>query len=193
MESKAALRAQLRAARRAYVQNLPDSVRGLLFHRPPRALVEMIPAAATIGAYVELPDEEAPATGYARWFFEAGHSVALPWFGGRDHKMEFHRWLDPLDDSALVRGPWGVRQFTTVGEAVVPDILFVPLVGFTASGERLGMGAGHFDRWLALHPEALAIGLAWDCQEVPALPVEPHDRPLAAIVTQTRLVGPFAR
>ena len=38
-----------------------------------------------------------------------------------------------------------------------------------------------------------AIGLAWDCQEVPALPLEPHERALDAIVTPTRLLGPFER
>ena len=39
---------------------------------------------------------------------------------------------------------------------------------------------------------ALAIGLAWDCQLVDDLPHEAHDRPLAAVVTPTRLYGPFA-
>ena len=75
----------------------------------------------------------------------------------------------------------------------MPDVVFVPLVGFTPDGARLGMGAGHYDRWLEAHPAALAIGMAWDCQEVAALPLEPHDRPLAAIVTPTRLFGPFDR
>jgi 5-formyltetrahydrofolate cyclo-ligase len=70
-------------------------------------------------------------------------------------------------------------------------VLFVPVVGFTEDGARLGQGGGHYDRWLAAHPGAVAIGLAWDCQRVDALPVEPHDAPLAAVVTPTRLYGPF--
>ena len=41
------------------------------------------------------------------------------------------------------------------------------------------------------NPDALAIGLAWDVQELPALPVEAHDRPLAAVVTPQRMFGPF--
>ena len=192
MEDKAALRVRLRAARRAHVAKLPDNVRGLLFHRPPRSVVELIPVGATIGLYCETP-EEAPASGYVRWFFEEGYPIALPWFGARDAAMSFRVWDQPLSDGALELGPWGMRQPHASGVAAIPAVVFVPLVAFTTDGARLGMGAGHYDRWLEAHPQALAIGLAWDCQEVAALPLEPHDRPLAAIITPTRLIGPFDR
>ena len=192
MEGKAALRARLRAARRAHVAALPDAVRGLLFHRPPRAVAQLVPAGASIGVYAETP-EEAPASGYARWFFNEGHTVALPWFAKRDAAMAFRSWDNPFTDDDLSPGPWGMRQPTDAARAVIPEVVFVPLVGFDTNGGRLGMGAGHYDRWLEAHPQALAIGLGWDCQEVPILPVEPHDRPLAAIVTPTRLIGPFDR
>jgi 5-formyltetrahydrofolate cyclo-ligase len=33
--------------------------------------------------------------------------------------------------------------------------------------------------------------MAWDVQKVDELPLEPHDFPLKAIVTPTRLYGPF--
>ena len=190
--NKAALRAKLRAARRAHVASLPVSVRGLLFHRPPRAIAELIPAGATVGVYAETY-EEAPASAYARWFFEAGHPITLPWFAERGAAMAFRIWDNPFDGETLEVGPWSVRQHSRPGEQTIPAVAFVPLVGFTASGARLGMGAGHYDKWLAAHPETLAIGLAWDCQEAPALPLEPHDRALDAIVTPTRLIGPFER
>ena len=191
MDSKAALRARLRAARREHVAALPDAVRGLLFRRPPRPIEGLISSGAVIGLYSETP-EEAPASGYARWFFEAGHTIALPWFADRTAAMEFRVWDNPILEVGLISGPWSIPQ-PREGAPVVPDVVFVPLVGFTPDGARLGMGAGHYDRWLEAHPAALAIGMAWDCQEVAALPLEPHDRPLAAIVTPTRLFGPFDR
>ena len=86
-----------------------------------------------------------------------------------------------------------MRQVVASAAVVVPTVVFVPLVGFTTAGARLGMGGGHYDRWLAAHPHALVMGLGWDCQEVAVLPLEPHDKPLAAIVTPTRLIGPFDR
>jgi 5-formyltetrahydrofolate cyclo-ligase len=192
MDNKAALRARLRAARRAHVAALPDAVRGLLFHRPPRAVCELIPAGATIGLYAETA-EEAPASGYSRWFLDQGHPLALPWFAARDAAMAFRVWDNPFDEDELERGPWGMAQPAATAPAAIPTVVFVPLVGFTPAGGRLGMGAGHYDRWLEAHPEAMAIGMAWDCQEVAELPQEPHDRPLAAIVTPTRLIGPFDR
>jgi 5-formyltetrahydrofolate cyclo-ligase len=137
--------------------------------------------------------EEAPATRYARWLFEHGHPIALPYVADRGAAMEFRAWSNPFEAESLELGPWGVRQPLAQAEPLRPAVAFVPLVGFTASGARLGMGAGHYDRWLAGHPEALAIGLAWDCQEVPFLPLEPHDRALDAVITPTRLFGPFAR
>lgn len=192
MEEKAALRTRLRAARRAHVASLPDAVRALLLHRPPRAVAALVPEGATIGLYAESP-EEAPASGYAKWFFSEGNMLALPWFGARDGAMEFREWANPFLDDALETGPWGVRQPPASARPLIPEVAFVPLVGFDANGGRLGMGAGHYDRWLAANPDVLAIGLAWDCQEVPALPLEIHDRPLAAIVTPTRVIGPFER
>ena len=76
-------------------------------------------------------------------------------------------------------------------KTVTPDLLFVPLIGFTDTGARLGQGGGHYDRWLVEHPGTVAIGLAWDIQKVDELPVEPHDVALTAVVTPTRLYGPF--
>ena len=190
MNDKAELRRTLRAARRAEVTALPDAVRGLILHRPPAPLLDIIPADATVGLYHPTPDE-APTSGYARFLFENGHTLALPRFAGRDSVMEFARFEDPFDFSDSEVGPFGVLQPLPDAETLVPDILFVPLVGFTDAGARLGQGGGHYDRWLAAHPGTLAIGLAWDSQRADSLPIEPHDRPLNAIVTPTRLYGPF--
>lgn len=190
VEDKAALRRRLRDARRAHVGTLAPGIRALLFLRPPRAVADAIAPAATVGVYAETP-EEAPASAYARWFFEAGHPVALPWFNDREAAMEFRLWSNPHDPASLAPGPWGMRQPPGDAPPAAPEVLFVPLVGFTANGARLGMGAGHYDRWLAAHPPTRAFGLAWDCQETARLPIEPHDRPLAGVITPTRLFGPF--
>ena len=70
---------------------------------------------------------------------------------------------------------------------MAPDLVVVPLVGFTSEGHRLGQGGGHYDRWLEAHPHVPAVGLAWDVQQAEELPTEPHDRTLAAIITPTRI------
>ncbi len=83
------------------------------------------------------------------------------------------------------------------------DIIFTPLVAFTKTGERLGMGGGYYDRTLAAWFEKIKgdrynppkktvltkpypIGLAHDCQLVNKIPTEQWDIPLPEIVTPTK-------
>ena len=188
--SKDELRKDLRQARREHVAALPASMRALVFHRPPAPLLELVPEGATIGLYRANPFE-APAQAYARFFAERGHAIALPRFADRGAAMHFARHTDPYDESDCEVGPFGLLQPLADAEELDPDILFVPLLGFTESGARLGQGGGHYDRWLADHPGIPAIGLAWDVQKRDMLPLEPHDVPLTAVVTPTRFYGPF--
>lgn len=188
MPTKSELRKSLRAARKAHVEALPDHIRGLLFHRPPAPLLARIPQEAVIGVYHAGP-WEAPAAAYARFFHDAGHTIALPRFAHAAAPMAFAHHSDPYAQDDLEVGPFGILQPAASAGALIPEVLFVPLVGFTPSLDRLGQGGGHYDRWLAEHPPLLAIGLAWDAQSCDALPTEPHDKALDAIVTPTRIYG----
>ena len=191
IETKAALRRALRAERHRHVAALPDATRALLFRVPPAPLRPLVAPGAAIGLYRAGP-HEAPAGGYARYFHQEGHPIALPRFASREAPMEFALHTDPFGESDLETGPFGLLQPLAEAESVVPEVLIVPLIGFTADGRRLGQGGGHYDRWLEAHPGNTAIGLAWDMQLIEDLPHEPHDRALAAVVTPTRLYGPFA-
>jgi 5-formyltetrahydrofolate cyclo-ligase len=185
-DAKATLRRSYRQARAEHVDGLPAGLRALMLSRPPAPLVEMIAAEAVVGIY-HPAGSEAPTLGWARWLAETGRRVALPWFASRTAAMEFRIWDNPWDETALTPGPWRALQPGKDAEAVTPDLVVVPLLAFTATGHRLGQGGGHYDRWLAAHPQVPAIGLAWDCQIAEDLPVESHDRPLAAVVTPTRI------
>ena len=189
-EDKAALRNALRKARREHAASLPPEVSSLIFARPPSPVMALVPLGATIGLYREDPGE-APASSYARFFFEAGHSIALPRVTSLAEPMRFHTHIDPYAGSDLHPGTLGLMQPSPDAPEVVPDVLFMPLVGFTDRGERIGQGGGFYDRWLEAHPHVIAIGMAWDMQKVDELPIEPHDQPLTAIVTPTRVYGPF--
>ncbi len=188
MKSKSDLRNVLRKARREHVAAQPDSIRALLFHRPPAPLLKRIGPDATVGLY-HANEHEAPAHGYAKFFHEAGHTIALPHFADEQSPMAFRQHTDPFGESDLADGPFGLRQPSSDASEVKPDLLFVPLIGFTPEGDRLGQGGGHYDRWLAEHPGRMTIGLAWDVQLCETLPTEPHDIALDAIVTPTRIYG----
>ena len=189
-ELKQQLRAELRRKRLEHAANLPPQVSALVFNRPPSPVLDLVPEGGTVGLY-RSDAGEAPSASYVRFFFEGGHSVALPRVTTLDKPMEFRLHTDPYEESDLESGVWGLRQPGTGAPVVVPEVLFMPLVGFTARGDRLGQGGGYYDRYLAAHPQTLAIGMAWDVQEVPELPTELHDIRLSAIVTPTRVLGPF--
>lgn len=176
----------MRLRRREHVASLPENVNRLMFLRPPGPVAALVPEEAAIGLYHATGDE-APTLAYAKWFHENGRSLALPWFADRESPMVFRKWADPHDPDSLMPGPFGAMQPPAGAEQVTPDVIFVPLLAFTADGHRLGQGGGHYDRWLEAHPETLPLGLAWDCQLVDHLPSEEHDWMLRAVITPSRL------
>jgi len=67
-------------------------------------------------------------------------------------------------------------------------VVLLPLVGFDGQGNRLGSGAGYYDRLLAFRHRTrgrpLLVGVAFECQRCPGLESAPHDVPLDAVVTE---------
>ncbi|RYG33618.1 MAG: 5-formyltetrahydrofolate cyclo-ligase [Burkholderiales bacterium] len=185
VDDKRKLRERLKQKRRDHVTSLPDAVRRLIFHRPPSGVAALMEPGAIIGLYHAGPFE-APTLPYAKWYHENGYRLALPWFADRGSPMAFRLWPDPYDTDALETGPFSVLQPLSDSESIAPDLVFVPLIGFTVAGDRLGQGGGHYDRWLGANPNATAIGLAWDCQLLESLPTEAHDAKLDMVVTPTR-------
>lgn len=111
-----------------------------------------------------------------------GWRAAMPVAEQKDAPMVFRKWTPrapmrtdrhgiPVPDTPL---------------ATAPDFLLLPLVAFDAAGFRLGYGGGYFDRTLAACvPRPLAIGVGFDCCEVPSVLPQPHDQRCDAIVTES--------
>ncbi|MDE9431997.1 5-formyltetrahydrofolate cyclo-ligase [Xenorhabdus bovienii] len=82
--------------------------------------------------------------------------------------------------------PLDVRQVLPVSEL---DVMFIPLVAFDNTGQRLGMGGGFYDRTLAKWQQQnfYPIGLAHDFQLVNVLPSANWDIPLPEIITPEKI------
>ena len=63
-------------------------------------------------------------------------------------------------------------------------MILTPLLAFDAALNRLGQGAGHYDRAFAANAGAWRIGVAWSVQRVETLPADPWDVPLHNIITE---------
>ena len=112
-----------------------------------------------------------------------GHRIALPVTPPLGHPLTFRAW-QPGD--AMTPEKFGTMRPT--GEILVPDVLLVPLLAFDRAGRRLGYGAGYYDRTLAGLPGAVAIGCAFQQQEVDAVPAGPYDVPLHAVATDAGVI-----
>lgn len=111
-------------------------------------------------------------------------TLALPHHVGRVATMDFRRWSP---GEPLVKGPWGTRQPADAA-AARPGLILCPLVGFDRRGGRIGQGGGHYDRYFARYPDALRVGIAWSVQEVDAVPSEPTDIALDAVLTEQEYI-----
>lgn len=65
------------------------------------------------------------------------------------------------------------------------QLILVPVLGFDDLCNRIGMGAGWYDRFLVQQPQAHTIGVAFECQKYSAVPVDAHDIPLDIIITES--------
>lgn len=113
--------------------------------------------------------------------------VCLPVVLGKGRALAFRLW----SGGALVVGPYGTSHPAPTAPLIVPDVLIVPLAGFDRAGNRIGYGAGFYDRTLTELREKrdiCAIGLAFAVQETAAIPVEPFDQRLDQIVTEREII-----
>jgi 5-formyltetrahydrofolate cyclo-ligase len=94
--------------------------------------------------------------------------------------------------SRLVVHRWGMEQLANSATPIATrmlDAVLIPTVGFDSAGHRLGMGGGFYDRhfaqWRRVQPnKPVLIGVAYACQEISAIDVQPHDIQLDAILTE---------
>ncbi len=183
---KATLRADLRRARRGFVESLSPADRAAALAAIDRNLAPLTARDGPIAGYVAHRGE-ADILPFLLNAFHCGHEVALPHVAEGSERMRFTAWYP---DTPLTPGLAGILQPDGTGRELVPAIILAPLVGFDRAGRRLGQGGGFYDRWFAEHPAAMRIGIAWSVQEIAAITPEPWDVPLHAIVTEKEWIQP---
>lgn len=110
--------------------------------------------------------------------------VGVPVILGPATPLKFREWTPGC---AMMEGDF--RAYIPVdGAWIDPQVVIVPLVGFDARGYRLGYGGGFYDRTLAglrARHDVLAVGFAFDAQELPEVPIDAYDQRLDVIVTES--------
>ena len=175
---KTALRAELRTRRRAFASNrlfIPDVTTAIQCV----ALLALIDAATVVAGYWPFGAEEdvRPLLDHAH---AGGKQIALPRFALGTGVMTFHAWApgQPIETNT------GYTMPPAQAPVLAPDLILAPLIGFDRDLNRMGQGGGFYDRAFAAYPESAKVGIAWSVQEVAQLPIEPHDIPLDAVLTE---------
>ena len=145
----------------------------------------------------------APDTGHVAGYWAMDGEIAL-------HVWQMRlpsnvRYCLPVldDDQQLQFAPWRPGEALVANRFGIPEpaeaqplpaeamaLIVLPLVGFDAAGQRLGMGGGWYDRSLAFRrdrnaPPPWLVGAGFAVQQLDALVVEPWDVPLDAVCTES--------
>ena len=113
-----------------------------------------------------------------------GMQLALPVVQGRGKPLLFRRWRP---DDELVPAGFGLSEPPADAPERVPRVVLAPLLAVDPQGNRLGYGAGYYDRtlqWLRARGPVTAVGVAFEAQRVPEVPHDGRDAPLDWVVTE---------
>jgi 5-formyltetrahydrofolate cyclo-ligase len=185
---KIALRKNAIAHRRALGQDwrrtASEQIHQRLLKRPE------IQRARTISVYASF-GHEVHTHGLINEFLSQHKQVVLPCVIHRPHFLELRlvdRFPDgcrPKDFGILEPDPLTHPEVLDIEEV---DVVLTPGLLFTRQGYRLVYGGGYYDQLLVCRPRLRTIGLAFSSQLVPNLPLDPWDRSLDAICTESEWI-----
>jgi 5-formyltetrahydrofolate cyclo-ligase len=186
-ELKQALRREMFAQRRSLSPEAIRSDSGLLadcFCDWP-----VYQAAKTVMFYLAMPDEPQMDLLISAALAQ-GKRVVVPLLTGSYGHMDAAE-IDGLD--CLITGKLGLKMPDPAKAKVCPpadiDLVAVPGVAFDRSGNRLGMGAGYYDRFLIQTNNCVFAGIAWSFQIVESLSTEEHDIRMHYLMTEGGLMA----
>lgn len=141
------------------------------------------------------------------WFLDAGaiHTympigtevdvmplIELAWGLGKDVGMMIvdgtggHTQEQVTPETKFTTGPHGIRQPIDADEFDMESctLVIVPIVAGDGECNRIGYGKGYYDQFLSQYPRP-TIGVAFDAQIIPNVPVEDGDIQLDIIMTES--------
>jgi 5-formyltetrahydrofolate cyclo-ligase len=176
-DDKRALRGAVLAVRAAHVAAIDATARDAAFAALAHRVLPQIAGAAIVASYAAYGDEIDPVA-IEVGVQAAGGRIAFPRVVALGAPLVFHA----CDYAALVPGFRGLREPPLSAPVVDPDVVLVPLTAVDRAGNRIGQGAGLYDRTLA-QLSVWTIGLAWPVQIVAGIAADLWDVPLDAVAT----------
>lgn len=122
---------------------------------------------------------------------ENGKKVYIPICIPETHEICVSR-ITSLDE--LQKGHFGIREpkaeYIRLSDSSLIDLVLVPGVAFDKAGNRIGFGAGYYDRFMKrLNPDAVKAALAYSFQVVDRIPSDEYDIPVDYIITEVGTIS----
>lgn len=138
--------------------------------------------------------KEASTSEFIRQSLAMGKRVAVPIvenFNRSDTRMLASEIFSVEDD--LEKGIYGIlepkKALIKIIEPEAFDLVVVPGVVFDTNKNRIGYGAGYYDRFLKLvRPDCRKIGICFDLQLVKKIPSEAFDIALDMIISENGII-----
>ena len=115
------------------------------------------------------------------------YKISLPIIK-KNNQMDFFKWSI---NNPLKINKYGIAEPVS-SKILLPDLLFVPLVGYDQDLNRLGYGGGFYDRYIdkaEKKKKIIKVGLAFSYQKVKKIPVISHDKKLDLIITEKGILS----
>jgi 5-formyltetrahydrofolate cyclo-ligase len=146
-------------------------------------------AASTVMFYASFQSEVETHRMIRRALAE-GKRVVLPRVKGKELELlEIEHF-----DRDVAPGAWGILEPEGGKPAQLKDIGLIVMPGavFDEQGNRIGYGAGFYDKLLPLYT-GKTVALTFELQIVPSVPAAAHDIPVQKIVTEKRIIDASSR
>ncbi len=161
---------------------------------------EVVTRKGLVMVYIDMPNEVETARFFTRSFpfplsSQVGRMsfpIVVPYCENNDLRLFRLQGLEELEPFSFgIREPKPELR-TAPSRRVEPEelaLILLPGLGFDFSGGRLGRGAGYYDRFLSRVPTNVPrVGLAFECQLLERIPMQPHDQKVDWIVTENRTI-----
>ena len=118
-----------------------------------------------------------------------GKTIYLPKVDGQE--MDFYCISDRKQ---LIKGTFSVMEPNITDydlrkyDGQKKDIMLLPGVAFSREGNRIGYGAGYYDRYLKRHTNLYTVGICFSEQLADNFKPEENDYPMDEIVTETEYI-----
>lgn len=125
-----------------------------------------------------------------RYSLRAGKVICLPYIANTDKNNMVAAQIKDYQD--LIPGVYGILSVNPENLSIIApdtiDLVLVPGVAFKPTGQRLGMGAGYYDKFLAQIPGVKTIAPIYHCQLIDNLVYEEHDAVVRKICTEKGVI-----